>query len=377
MSIKALIIFLIISLSVKAEVPALVKNCFSTLPGKQIQIVKPDYAQGFLYYKKSDVVIVQSQSTFWLLSEKSVNCAGVLTIHQPVERVITFSTTHLPFIDQLGKVESVLGFAGVELVNNETILKRFKEKKVVELGYPAEAEKILSLKPDAVFTYAVQKTDEEESQRFIKLGIPLIFVSEYKESTPLARAEWLVFMSLFFGKEKEAQKIFNDQKKNYLELSKKARSQSDKPLVMIGELRGGVWYAAGAETDLVRLIEDAGAEYLWKAKGGKSFLTLSFEEVLKTLKEAKRPVIWFPKNSWTSLKDMEKADIRYKSLNLENQTSIYNSNLKRNTKGYSDYWESALAKPDLLLKDLVSIFHPNLLPKYKRSWFWDMKNNEK
>lgn len=377
MSIKALFIFSLFSLSASAEIPAVVQNCLTKIPGRQLEVIRPSEAQGFLYYKKGSSTVVQSGKYFWLLSKEKVNCPGIISLKYPVERIITFSTTHLPYFTELHQEEKVLGFAGMELVNNETILKRFKESKVKEMGYPAQAERILALRPEAVFTFAVQKTDEEESQRLLKLGVPLIFVSEYKEKKPLGRAEWLVFMSLFFDQEKEAQKIFNEQKKNYQSLSLKARTQKNKPLVMIGELRGGVWYASGAETDLVRLIEDAGGEYLWKKKAGKSFITLSFEEVLKTLKEAERPVIWFPKNTWVSLKEMEKADPRYKSLNFEAQVSIFNSNLKRNAKGYSDYWETALAKPDLLLKDLVSIFHPSLVTEHKRVWFWDMKKNEK
>ncbi len=377
MSIKALLFFLLFSFSASAEIPALVQSCLNKLPGKQLEVIRPSEAQGFLYYKKGSHTVVQSQNYFWLLSRKEFKCPGMITLKYPVERIVTFSTTHLPYLKELHQEENILGFAGMDLVNDETILKRFKEGKVKELGYPAQAERILALRPEAVFTFAVQKTDEDESQRLLKLGVPLIFVSEYKEKNPLGRAEWLVFISLFFDQEKEAQKIFNEQKKNYQSLSRKARAQKTKPLVIIGELRGGVWHAAGAETDLVRLIEDAGGEYLWKKKGGKSFITLSFEEVLKTLKEAKRPVIWFPKNTWVSLKEMEKADSRYKSLNLEAQVSIFNSNLKRNTKGYSDYWETALAKPDLLLKDIVSIFHPNIVAEHKRVWFWDMKKNEK
>lgn len=371
--IAALSFFLFLSMRSQAASP--LERCLQEIPGRHFQKMVLKEAQGFHYYKKGSHFLLETDEGAWLLSpeEKVPYCSSLEHIQIPVKRAVTFSTTHLAFLEELQKMETLVGFSGFDLVNNSLLLLRYKEGKVKELGYPAQLEKLISLKPQVVFSYSVQKNDEEEQARLKKLKLPLISVGEYKEKTPLARAEWLVFFSLFYNQEKLAQEIYLTQHQKFSELSKKARLEKVRPLVMTGELRGGVWYASGAETDLVRLIEDAGGEYLWKAKGGKRYITLSFEEVLLSLKKAKRPVIWFPQNTWTNLKDLEKADPRYKTLQLISQTQIYNSNLKRNAKGYSDYWEGGLAHPEKLLEELISIFHPTLLPNYKRTWFWDMK----
>ena len=40
---------------------------------------------------------------------------------------------------------------------------------------------------------------------------------------------------------------------------------------------------------------------------------------------------------------------------------VYNNNARTNAAGGNDYYESAVVNPDLLLRDLVKIFHPELV----------------
>ncbi len=358
-----------------AKLPEAVSLCFKNIPENKIEEFSPKYAEGFHYYKKGSATLVDLQGQFFFLGQEEQNalCPQFPHFVIPLKKVITFSTTHLPFLKLLNKEETVLGFAGMELVNNGTILKRFKKGEVKELGYPAREELLLGLKPQAIFTFAVQKVDEQELQRQKKLGLPMIPIAEYKEKNPLARAEWLLVMGLFFNEEKLAQKIFTKQEKDYQDLLQKVRQSPDRPLVLMGELRNGIWYAPGGESDLAKLVEDAGANYLWKEKKGRGFITLPFEEVLQTLTKVGGNLFWLPQNTWEKSQEIVLADSRYQSLGLIKKTKIFNNNLKHNTKGYSDYWETGIANPDLLLKDLVSIFHPEILKSHSRLWYWELR----
>lgn len=40
-----------------------------------------------------------------------------------------------------------------------------------------------------------------------------------------------------------------------------------------------------------------------------------------------------------------------------------------NATGGSDYYETAVVRPDLVLGDLVSVLHPNVLPNHTTAWF--------
>ena len=48
---------------------------------------------------------------------------------------------------------------------------------------------------------------------------------------------------------------------------------------------------------------------------------------------------------------------------------VFNITKRLNSSGGNDYWEGGVMRPDMLLKDLVKIFHPNLLPTEKLNWY--------
>ena len=57
--------------------------------------------------------------------------------------------------------------------------------------------------------------------------------------------------------------------------------------------------------------------------------------------------------------------VRYKAFKSFKENLIYNNNYRQNAEGANDYWQSGITHPHIVLKDLVKIFHPELLPKYE------------
>ncbi|BAL99694.1 MAG: hypothetical protein KatS3mg049_2263 [Caldilinea sp.] len=48
---------------------------------------------------------------------------------------------------------------------------------------------------------------------------------------------------------------------------------------------------------------------------------------------------------------------------------MYNNNARLNEYGGNDYWEGGLANPDVVLADLIKIFHPELLPDHELVYY--------
>jgi len=44
---------------------------------------------------------------------------------------------------------------------------------------------------------------------------------------------------------------------------------------------------------------------------------------------------------------------------------VYNFNKRLLPSTANDFWESAVARPDLLLSDVIAILHPEILPGYQ------------
>ena len=206
----------------------------------------------------------------------------VKVIFTPLERIVCTSTTHIPLLDYLNISEKLVGFPTTDYISSEKTRKLVDEGKVEELGAEKgmNIEKLAVLKPEAVMSYTMT-ADLGQLKKVQELGIPVILNAEYLEEHPLGRAEWIKFMAMFFDKEKEADIVFSMIEKNYLETRKLATSVTKKPTVLSGVIYGDAWFMPGGQNYAAKLINDAGAAYLWSSDSTKGFLQLSFESVFE------------------------------------------------------------------------------------------------
>ncbi len=341
------------------------------------------YAKGFkvFYYKNLKYVVISStisksddQDLILYSGAKKLDfpkeCKLALKIKTPVKKIVALSTTHLLPLLELGEHKSLVGFSNLKFINNELLQKRVLDKKIKEVGYPPKRELVLSLMPDLVMGYVTQSPKVEGITGLINLKIPVILNGDFLEKNPLARAEWIKFFALFYNKEKKAEKIFNKIETNYLNLKKMASKQTIRPKVLVGESKSGVWHAPNGSSDFVTIISDAGGSYIWKDVDSTTVLNFSLEEVLKINREID---FWFPQNYWNNKNELKLSDSRYKQFKPFINGTIYNNNLRKNSFGGIDYYETALMRPDLLIKDLIKILHPGLLPKHKLHWYQRLK----
>ena len=50
------------------------------------------------------------------------------------------------------------------------------------------------------------------------------------------------------------------------------------------------------------------------------------------------------------------------------------NNATTNSNGKNNYWEQGFTEPHVILKDLVKILHPDLLPDYTLVYFADQRS---
>src|SRR5690606_12303935 len=76
-------------------------------------------------------------------------------IEVPVQTVVTMSTSYLPFLDELGLLDRLVGLDDATYVSNPTVLKMAEEGKLTMIGYGAgvNVEQALELSPDLILTY--------------------------------------------------------------------------------------------------------------------------------------------------------------------------------------------------------------------------------
>lgn len=319
---------------------------------KPIASFQPQHAKYFSFAQYEKFKIVESgrgpERDKFIVASGKINCETKLSvIYTPVKRFIATSTTHLPFLDFFKLEDTLVAFQGKNYISNP----KLRSKKISEISYQLNAEQLLNLRPNLVMAYKSNLPAWKGLKDFRKFNLPIVLNWDFQEEHPLARAEWIIFNSLFFEKDEEAKKLFAKIVADYTN-SKTAAQKFKKKKVLVGDIQNGKWVTCGSRSDLGLLIQDAGGELvLDNDKSQTQFLSLEL-----AFKKSKDADLWLPQNTWINLNQI-KADARYGQLQT---LTIYNNTKMLNAHGFNDYWETGLARPDLMIKDLIHIFHPEV-----------------
>jgi len=329
------------------------------------------YANGFKveYFKNYKVITVltpwrDAKETFQYVLVQCGTPAPkgfdkALSLNVPSKSLISMSTTYLPYLDNLGLLDKLVGVDSAQYVSNPTVKKLVADKKVAEVGNGAKVnvEKVLDLKPDLIMTYGLGDPQNDAHPKLLEAGLKVVLNGDYMDSTPLGRAEWGKFLALFFNREGQAQKQFDEVATRYETLASKARVATPKPTVLANAAYKGTWYMPGGNSYSGKTLVDAGGAYYWADDKSSGSLPLTFEAVFDKASQAD---IWLYQDYAGSLEDIKAADERYSSFAAFKNNKIYNNDLKVNENGGNDIYESGVANPDVVLADLVKIFHPEL-----------------
>jgi iron complex transport system substrate-binding protein len=280
----------------------------------------------------------------------------------PLRSIVCTSTTHIPLLDYLNETDRLVGFPSTDYISSEKMRKRIDEGKIQELGIDKglNLERLASLKPDVVMGYTLS-SDYGQLKKVEDLGVPVIVNAEYLEKHPLGRAEWIKFMAMFFNKEKVADSLFLVIEKNYLETKAYADTIKQKPTVLSGIVYGDAWFLPGGQNYASKLLKDAGCNYLWGEDPSHGYLELSFESVYE---KARNADLWIGVATFSSLEELKMKDHRYAKFKAFQQDQVYTYDARKGAKGGSEFMELGYLRPDIILKDLVKIAHPELLPNY-------------
>jgi len=284
-------------------------------------------------------------------------------IRTPIKKIVCTSTTHIPLLDYIGETNSLIGFPTTDYISSEVMRKRIDDGHVTDLGIDKgmNIELLYSLHPELVMGYTMGN-DLGQQKKIQELGIPVVINAEYLEKHPLGRAEWIKFVALFYNKEREADSVFAFIEKEYLTTQELVMKAAQQPTVLSGIVYGDAWFMPAGKNYAAHLFKDAGMDYLWKDTDANGFLELSFESVYAKAKDAD---LWIGVGSFSSLQEIEATESRYGLFKPFLQKQVYSYNARKGAKGGSEFLELGYLRPDLILKDLVKIAHPELLPDYE------------
>ena len=294
------------------------------------------------------------------------------TIQVPIKEIVVTSTTHIPMVELLNEESSIVGFPHTTYISSEKTRALIDTGKIKEIGKESalNTEILLDLQPELVVGYSITSADKSLTT-VQKAGISVIYNGDWLEETPLGRAEWIKFFGVLYNKEKQADSIFNAIETNYLKAQKIALKAALKPTILSGAIMSkDIWNLPAGESFVAQFLKDANLNYLWKDSKGKGSLSLSFESIFDTGRNAD---YWIAPGYFLSKEQLLQSNQIYEEFTAFKNDRIYTPSSKKGKTGGVIYYELAPTRPDLVLKDIIKITNPDLLPNYELTFFEKMQ----
>jgi len=291
---------------------------------------------------------------------------SALGIRTPVKSIVPTSTTHIPAITALNEHHTIVAFPGLDYISSSKVREMIDKKVIEEIGQnqSLNVEQVIALQPDLVMGFSIEgKNPAYESIE--RASIPIIYNGDWLEEHPLGKAEWIKVFGILYGKTAEAQAIFNDIEREYL-ATKKLVSNAIKPTVIGGAMWKDVWYLPYGDSWQGKMIADAGGDYIYKETSGNGSLSYAAERVLK---DARNAQYWIAPSQYTSYSDMQRDSNTYSLFDAFENQQVYTFSLTKGEKGGITYYEEASMRPDIVLKDLVKILHPEVALDHQLYFF--------
>ena len=292
--------------------------------------------------------------------------AHIVTV--PITSLFVLSPTHLSFLADLNRFDVLTGVAQNDVVVDPQAEARIKAGKVVEfakIGLAIDVERVVTVRPSVVMAGG---TSAAALGVIRSAGVPVVANTEWIEPTALARAEWLKYMAVFLNEERKAQTLYGAMKERYRSLSRRATAMPDaeRPLVMTGRSTRGQFTIAGGRSYVAALIKDAGGRYAWADDTSAASTTVDLEAQIRRAANADA---WINGGGWQSLAAMLDDEPRYAAFKAYRQGQVWTYERRQTPSGGNDYWSRSVTHPDVVLADLVKIFHPVLAGDHAFEWY--------
>jgi iron complex transport system substrate-binding protein len=350
---------------------------------QSINSIELSYANNFSISDFGDFYILEietpwpnAKKTFtYLLTKEDAQIPADLKYDQkvqiPVDKMVVTSTTHIPALEALNEENTLIGFPGLDYISSEKTRKLINSGKIKELGQNENinTEVLIDLSPEVVVGFAIDGNNKT-FETIQKTGIPVMYNGDWTEKTPLGKAEWIKFFGAFYDKLEAAERIFNEIETDYTKAKELAKSAKDTPKVLSGAMYKDQWYLPHGNSWQAQFIKDANANYVYADTEGNGSMSLSFENVLDKAQNAE---FWISAGQFTSYSQLLKESQHYQQFEAVQHKNVYSVSLTKGETGGVLYFELGPQRPDLVLKDLVNIFHPNLLPEYENTFFKALK----
>jgi iron complex transport system substrate-binding protein len=289
-------------------------------------------------------------------------------VNVPLRRAVCVSTTHAAMFARLDCRELLVGLSWLDNLYDPGLRERAADGSLREISREGDLnlEVIVDLEPGLVLTYLTADPEYGDFDKMREMGVPAMPVAEFLEPHPLGQAEWIRLGGWLLGRERQADSLYDQVRAAYRQARDQAQAAATRPTVFTGMDYQGNWTVPRGGSFAAVYLQDAGADYVWADVPGAGSYAVDFEAVLDRAGQAD---YWIHPGAARSRSAMVALDARLRHLEAWQKSRVYNNDARLSPGGGNDYWESAILRPDLVLKDLIAIFHPEIMPQHSLVYY--------
>ena len=347
-----------------------VSNKKTSLEAFNQDIYTPEYASGFKILGADNVqsTLIQVfnpwqgakdvEMSYFISRNGEQAPAGFTgpTIPSGAKQIVCMSSSYIAMLDALGQADRIVAVSGIDYVSNPYIIAH--KDSIKDMGPEMNYELLLGLKPDVVLLYGIGDAQTAVTDKLKELSIPYMYVGEYLEESPLGKAEWMVALSELTDSREKGIEIFSEIPKRYQTLKDLTASVEQRPTVMFNTPWNDSWIMPSTKSYMAQLVNDAGADYIYKENTSNSSAPIGLETAYGLIQKAD---YWINVGMASTLDELKAVNPKFTDAKSVREKTAYNNNLRLTATGGNEYWESAVVRPDIVLRDLIHIFHPELV----------------
>ena len=298
------------------------------------------YATGFAINETDSGILVEVFQPYQCLCVKT-----------PMRRLGTMSTVQVGFLYALDAMECLAAVCNPELIYTPV------KGDEIDLGdsMKPSAERVLQGNLDILLAVNYGQYDNLEAARLERLGVPIIYINEWQESSPLARAEWIRVLGALTGRLPQADSIVNEVEMKYEKLTnlKSSISNDQSTKIMSGNNFRGTWYVPSGKNYLAYLFKDAGAVYPFYDNDRETSIPLTVEDCLHYFGDAD---VWVGAGG-NSLVELAQMDEKHTWFKAYQNGRVYNWRKQQLPGGANNFWERGVVHPEEMLEDVIHILN--------------------
>ena len=269
-------------------------------------------------------------------------------VKQPMRRLGTMSTVQVGFLYAIDALDCLVAVCNPELIYTPV------KGDEIDLGdsMKPSAERTLQAGLDALLAVNYGQYDNLEAARLEKLGVFTIYINEWQEGSPLARAEWIRVIGALTGRLHQADSVFAEVEARYTNL-KSEISNHKSPKIMSGNNFRGTWYVPSGKNYLAYLFKDAGADYPFYEDERETSIPLTIEETLRYFHDAE---VWVGAGG-NSLAELAGMDEKHTWFKAYQDGRVYNWRKQTKPSGANNFWERGVVHPEEMLEDVIHMLN--------------------